>query len=256
MNLFFKVIALLLVVIVAVLTYFCLTLKQSVNAFQHDVKIQQSINSETTKRLDQLEATFHDRNIAGLVNGNMPVGTILAYGGNSAALPPGWLLCDGASVTVKAYPELFAVIGRSFGGMNERVFNLPDFRGRFLRGVDHGSGRDPDSDLRQTSLYGGNFGDQVGSFQSYATAPARNAFHVGAAGGHSHMYKDVYWMEYWGDAHVGSEMGSGARGDDDNKGCQFDRDTARVRDHVHKLLGGDSETRPVNIAVEWIIRVK
>jgi hypothetical protein len=64
------------------------------------------------------------------------VGTISAYGGNTA--PTGWLLCDGTAVSQTTYADLFAVIGCNFGCSGGN-FNLPDLRGRFLRGRDGGS---------------------------------------------------------------------------------------------------------------------
>ncbi len=63
-----------------------------------------------------------------------PVGTINAYGGTTA--PDGWLLCQGQEVSRTDYADLFAVIGESFGtGDGSTTFNVPDFRGEFLRGA-------------------------------------------------------------------------------------------------------------------------
>jgi microcystin-dependent protein len=56
--------------------------------------------------------------------------------------PAGWLLCDGASVSRTTYANLFAAIGTTYGGTGT-VFNLPDLRGVFLRGLDNGRGVDP-----------------------------------------------------------------------------------------------------------------
>ena len=64
----------------------------------------------------------------------MPVGTILMYAGSVA--PAGFLMADGASVSRAEYPELFEVIGTSFGqdpGLTR--FNLPDLRQRFPMGA-------------------------------------------------------------------------------------------------------------------------
>lgn len=52
-----------------------------------------------------------------------PVGTIVGYAGASA--PNGWLLCNGASYSTTAYPELFAVIGYTYGGSGAS-FNVPN----------------------------------------------------------------------------------------------------------------------------------
>ena len=79
-----------------------------------------------------------------------PPGTVIAYagaiGGASNIPPPnGWLFCDGHAVSRAAYSNLFAVLGTSAGaGDGTTSFNLPDYRGYFLRGQDQGSGHDPD----------------------------------------------------------------------------------------------------------------
>ena len=63
-----------------------------------------------------------------------PVGSIVAYTVNAS--PTGWLVCDGTSVSKETYNKLYEVIGNTFGGIpTELFFNLPDYRGAFLRGI-------------------------------------------------------------------------------------------------------------------------
>lgn len=96
-----------------------------------------------------------------------PVGSVLAYSGTTA--PSGYLLCDGSAVSRTTYASLYAVIGNSCGyGDNTTTFNLPDFRGQFLRGQDRGRGLDPQAAVRTAMNTGGNVGDNVGSIQSSA----------------------------------------------------------------------------------------
>lgn len=53
----------------------------------------------------------------------------------------GWLLCDGREVFRDAYPQLFAVIGTSFGaGNGVSTFKLPDGRGRVPGIIGNGVG--------------------------------------------------------------------------------------------------------------------
>lgn len=92
-----------------------------------------------------------------------PPGTIMAYAGDTA--PPGWLLCDGSGLNRTQYAALFAVIGTRFGYGDSTNFQVPDFRGRFLRGRDFGTGRDPDRASRYAMNSGGAAGDAVGSLQ-------------------------------------------------------------------------------------------
>lgn len=58
-----------------------------------------------------------------------PVGTITGYAGASA--PTGWLLCNGATLSTTAYPELFAVIGYTYGGSGSS-FILPNGDGDII----------------------------------------------------------------------------------------------------------------------------
>jgi microcystin-dependent protein len=51
-----------------------------------------------------------------------------------------WLLCDGRPLTRSEYPELYSVIGFSFGSDEDGSFYLPDCRGRALAAAGHGSG--------------------------------------------------------------------------------------------------------------------
>ena len=50
--------------------------------------------------------------------------------------PEGYLVCNGAEVSRSAYPELFAAIGTTYGaGNGSTTFNLPDLKGKFIRGT-------------------------------------------------------------------------------------------------------------------------
>ncbi len=44
------------------------------------------------------------------------IGTIIAWAGDIGALPPGWILCNGTTLNVSDYPELFSIIGYEYGG--------------------------------------------------------------------------------------------------------------------------------------------
>ena len=65
---------------------------------------------------------------------NAGIGFCLPFYGETA--PPGALACDGSEISREAYKELFAVLGTKAGaGDGVSTFNLPDFRGRFIRGT-------------------------------------------------------------------------------------------------------------------------
>lgn len=63
----------------------------------------------------------------------VPVGTILPFGGATA--PSGWLLCNGASVSIASYPALSNAIGVLWGNPGGGSFNLPNGTGAFFRGI-------------------------------------------------------------------------------------------------------------------------
>lgn len=64
----------------------------------------------------------------------IPVGSILPFGGNSA--PSGFLLCNGAAISRTTYANLYAVIGTTYGsGNGSSTFNVPNAStGRLING--------------------------------------------------------------------------------------------------------------------------
>jgi microcystin-dependent protein len=71
------------------------------------------------------------------------IGLIFPFAGDASLIPDGTLLCDGASYLRTSYPDLFAVIGVTWGSVDGSHFNVPDLRGRVPLGVGHGSGLSP-----------------------------------------------------------------------------------------------------------------
>lgn len=82
----------------------------------------------------------------------LPVGTMVAFPVNKIA--PGFLEIDGSVKSIAAYPDLATFLGTAFntGGEGASNFRLPESRGEFLRGWDHGRGVDA--------------GRAIGSFQA------------------------------------------------------------------------------------------
>lgn len=88
--------------------------------------------------------------------GHFPIGTP----------PTGWLECDGSAISRTTYADLFGIISDDYGpGDGSSTFNLPDYRGQFLRGWDHGAGVDPDAASR-TDRGDTTTGDAVGTQQA------------------------------------------------------------------------------------------
>jgi microcystin-dependent protein len=175
------------------------------------------------------------------MNGNPP-GTVLAYVGTTA--PPGFLICDGSAVSRTNYSALFAIIGTSFGsGDGTTTFNLPDMRGRFIRGFDGSANNDPDKATRIASNSGGNTGNNIGSLQE-------DAFQ-----GHAHdVFQNAQGGAGWADLGSGGTTATNFRN-------AFDFVAGETRnikaDYLNASWGTprvSSETRPENIYMNYIIK--
>lgn len=64
------------------------------------------------------------------------IGEIKIFAGNYA--PIGWMMCRGQPLIIADYPDLFSLLGTTYGGDGVTTFNLPDFRGRAPLGVGSG----------------------------------------------------------------------------------------------------------------------
>jgi hypothetical protein len=73
--------------------------------------------------------------VTAVINQMVPVGTIISYGGNANAFPPGWLPCNGSTFNQDQYPDLYTALG------NSNV--VPNLGGYFLRGLDTSGTVDP-----------------------------------------------------------------------------------------------------------------
>lgn len=93
-----------------------------------------------------------------------PVGIVQMWTLN---IPPtGYLECNGTAVNRTTFSDLFSLLGITYGsGNGSTTFNLPDYRGEFLRGWAHGSTNDPDKASR-TSRGDGTTGDNNGTKQA------------------------------------------------------------------------------------------
>ena len=65
-----------------------------------------------------------------------PVGGLLMFAGiPSAVSSETFRLCDGSSLSRAEFPELFSVIGTTYGSVSSTTFNLPDTVGRYIQGT-------------------------------------------------------------------------------------------------------------------------
>ena len=207
------------------------------------------------------QKTFSPREVEAAPDLSPPIGTVMAFAGPVDAAfeaQQGWLLCDGRSLnrTDARFRALFRAIGTTWGGDATTNFNIPDLRGRFVRGVDkniagvetpssEAGPRDPDRTGRgpasPNSVNQGNRGNNVGSLQDDLL---EDHGHTVTDPGHSHSF-DAFRV-------------SGAGG----PGQAFPRDsngmgTSSSRTNITiPRSGGGNETRPVNAYVNWLIRFR
>ena len=66
------------------------------------------------------------------------IGQIMEVGFTFA--PPGWMMCNGQTISIAEYTALFSLIGTTYGGDGAQTFALPDLRGRVMLGVGQGPG--------------------------------------------------------------------------------------------------------------------
>jgi len=226
---------------------------------------------------NKIDSTFnnHKQSLA-----SMPVGAIIPFAGSKSNIPKDWKLCDGRPLQVSEYEELYEVIQASWGGQQDTYFNLPDLSGKFLRGVDHNNLFDIDSNSRTAIKKGGNIGNKVGSYQGDSTKIPNSNFKIAENyehshssgsltgsttknGKHAHLYKGFKNVQKGDGKHTKSrkqendnaEYGGEVAGDHSHN-LLIQGNTSANGSHTHKLLGGDSETRPINVSVNWIIKVK
>ena len=182
------------------------------------------------------------------------IGSVMAFA--LAAEPTGYLFCDGRAVSRTTYNELFTIIGVTHGsGNGATTFNLPDYRGRFLRGVDGVAGNDPDKASRTSMAAGGNTGNNVGSIQGQATAKNGLALtdpgHNHTQNPHDHNFTMLGTPgaggETWPYPSSGGLITSTA--------VTASRTATNNSSTTGITLGaGDSETRPKNAYVNYFIR--
>jgi hypothetical protein len=55
----------------------------------------------------------------------LPIGAIIPWSSDQSTIPPGWIVCNGSTVSNTRYPILFKIIGNAYGGTVGSTFRLP-----------------------------------------------------------------------------------------------------------------------------------
>jgi microcystin-dependent protein len=197
--------------------------------------------------------------------GEPPAGTIMAYGGTVA--PTGYFLCDGSAVSRVTYANLFALLGTIYGpGDGTTTFNLPDYRGVFLRGLDPsrtmGSLQNQEiqlhthnigSESSHTHSITGNTGTESASHQHYGVA---NIFSNNALTSANYIAIET---------NLGNRITTRGSSTVPTLGLTSNQITNHTHNysfnsgagssHLHSINpDGTTETVPVNVALNFIIK--
>lgn len=206
-----------------------------------DAAIMNAIQEEISNTVEgaglELEKGNNTQLLEAIKALGVPSGSIFPFTGSSA--PTGYLFADGSAISRATYPALWAIAqtnlaadatdftnnpGKYGRGDGSSTFNLPDLRGKFVRGLDGGANIDTGRALGTYQLDAlQNVTGSVGPVQ-FRNAPAvTGPFTIGANG----------------------SAGNDSSGGDVSKTVEFNlSNVARTAD----------ETRPKNIAYGFIIK--
>ncbi len=170
--------------------------------------------------------------------GAMPVGSIIMWSGDPAALPVGWALCDGANGT-------------------------PDLKGRFIVGYDPA-----DPDYNATQKVGPAFADADGTSTGANSTDAKQVRLTGAQSGvaphshtatqtpHNHGFNDVFQQ----DKTVGKNAGGGEDAASNFEDTRYNttdvqQPAVTVQDAVASSAVQPIENRPPYYVLAYIIKL-
>ncbi|MBB2363474.1 phage tail-collar fiber domain-containing protein [Escherichia coli] len=205
------------------------TLKEIAAAINNDPKFSATINNALSGKqpLDETLTHLSGKDVAGLLaylglgeGSALPVGVPVPW--PSATPPTGWLKCNGAAFSAEEYPELAKAYPTN---------KLPDLRGEFIRGWDDGRGIDAGRVLLSI---------QTGMLEKHR---------------HIVVANDGYdTKDEWELATIFKKTYTQGRGLDaaNTGGSLIPSPTLHSRGSIGNT--GGSETRPRNIAFNYIVR--
>ncbi|MBQ9732069.1 MAG: tail fiber protein [Alphaproteobacteria bacterium] len=138
-----------------------------------------------------------------------------------------WFLCNGQAVSRTTYSELFALIGTKFGaGDGTTTFNLPDYRGKFLRGL------------------GGNSASDIYSTQAEGLPDIKGTFLPMRYENNSTVTGAFYDL---------TTTTMGKNSDSHNQSCNGTGFKASLSNPIY---GASTHVTPINQAVNYFIKIK
>lgn len=140
-----------------------------------------------------------------------------------------WFLCNGQAISRETYADLFSIIGTNFGsGNGVTTFNLPDYRGKFLRGL----GGNSAANIYTTQAEGlPNITGRVDSGGIYNTSNVQGCF-------------------------TGTSQINGASAVHDHTSNTQLQKTIVDASKSNSIYGASAHVTPINQAIYYFIRVK
>ena len=142
-----------------------------------------------------------------------------------------WFLCNGQALSRETYSDLYAIIGTNFGaGDGVTTFNLPDYRGKFLRGL----GGDSAANIYTTQNEG--LPNITGAFNQQCLMNWTDTYARGA------LYKGTVDNQ---------QRPQNAGGTDSGNNLTIAFDASRS----NNIYGASSHVTPINQAINYFIKV-
>lgn len=152
----------------------------------------------------------------------VPIGGVIPW--TSSRIPDGFLECRGQYISSSSYPDLVALIGS----------RVPDLRGEFIRGWDHGRGMDSGRSLRSSQS------DAIRNIRAHFVA---DIVHPGSA------------LPYSGSNAI-YDNGSRGGGDTTAEGGSPPDELREYVFDASRVVPTANENRPRNVALMYIIKAR
>lgn len=194
-----------------------------------------ALTSKINEVIDQVDTNKEnienmDANIGGIAS-VLPGATFLWC---APVVPVGYLELAGQAISRTTYSALFALFGTTYGdGNGSTTFNLPDLRGEFVRGWDHGRGIDA--------------GRTLGSHQDDAIQNIVGSLKADTVSDGNTQFIDNLQVDGAFGLIAGNKTytGDGSGGSGQAWGADFD---------ASRVVRTADETRPRNLALMYIIK--
>ena len=177
----------------------------------------------------------------------VPTGSVFCRA--ASVVPAGYLECNGAAVSRSTYAGLFGIIGVQYGaGNGSTTFNLPDLRGEFIRGFDHGRGVDNNRSMASSQ----------GAANHAHTHSVSGTTSTKSLTGNVSKISETFEVSGTTAGVFSKQSASGQRtpiSSDFSGAGQFSIDVSHNHTYSATTNSVGSEARPRNIAMMYIIKI-